>query len=641
MTDLQKEKQPLIINAAPVDGSKQAFGRRQFASGRIDNKGLPALGPSPAATRKKGSRKANPVPKAEKGSGQPPPPNVEVLEISSASPPSNHTRGKAAKNARPIAESSDDDETPLVRSKKSKTRTAKEVMELTSDEEDNEEDEVDGDDIVAVGNRVGVAVDGDDPMDGVKGTAERKEVGGTMEEGWNAVDPLDSDPDGLLAADPDDGEYDARKGAWYTKKKSPKKHQKASARGKAKVKEVDDRAHRGRKVEVVIPIPSTHSKAKEFPTLVAEPPLPKARPIPSETSSATTPVAPDAARVRQVAERFARGGDTGLGRRPSAALENMEEPSAKRARVETKDVETKAVPSVSTPESSDPPPAQQPSPTEQPPPIQRCVPSAPPPPTSVQPQVPSTVAQPAPSAQSRGPSVQPRPMSRPPSTQPFRAPSRAPSTQPPQVPMAHPDVHAVGPHGYPTRMPPTHYRSAPSDPAFPPVRPLPPNIYLRGTMRPGGPAGRGRSMYGTLGGHERGYGRGAHLHPQPHDSAMHEDGSYYESFLSRRPTNHNEGYYQGQRWEYDGYMGEDGYPSYSYGHHQPYPHYSAPGYGEAGPSRYHGGYNHDGPTVGDGPNDHTVVAIDADADPAAMQVNRAESEGWVDTQGISKSTDAA
>lgn len=69
LVDLRKDKQALIINAAPVEGSKRAFGRCQFASGKINDNGLPALGPSPAATQKKGPQKANMVTKAEKGTG--------------------------------------------------------------------------------------------------------------------------------------------------------------------------------------------------------------------------------------------------------------------------------------------------------------------------------------------------------------------------------------------------------------------------------------------------------------------------------------------------------------------------------------------------------------------------------------------
>jgi hypothetical protein len=152
-------------------------------------------------------------------------------------------------------------------------------------------------------------------------------------------------------------------------------------------------------------------------------------------------------------------------------------------------------------------------------------------------------------------------------------------------------------------------------------------------------------MHEDAGGRGRGHGHGRapHVPPRPHDGVMHEDIPYYESFQPRRPAHNNEGYYAeyaGHDWEYDGYnMGDDGYPPYSYGRHQPYPHYPMPGYGEPGPSRYRGGYNHDDTTVYDDASGHAMVIDNMDTDSAVME--GVQDVGWSGAQGTSNPTDMA
>jgi hypothetical protein len=226
-------------------------------------------------------KKAKFVVKAEKGTGQSPPPDVEVLEISSSSPPSNRTwsRRKPTAKSRAQIESSDDndDNAPLIPLKRSKTKVTQEVLELSSDREENGEwEDVQGDGEDIVGNE--------------------KDVEGEVED---AAEPSDSDPDSLLAADPDDGEYDELdEMPWYDKK-SPKKAQKAPPKGKGKVKQMEvDIKRQGQKVKVVIPIPPSHPKVAQLTMPVTKPSMSNtalSHPMLMKTGAAQPP--PDAERA--------------------------------------------------------------------------------------------------------------------------------------------------------------------------------------------------------------------------------------------------------------------------------------------------------------------------------------------------------
>ncbi|KAF9466214.1 hypothetical protein BDZ94DRAFT_1306578 [Collybia nuda] len=211
----------------PPHNKKYNMGRRQFALGNIDNKGPARLGPSPAKTKKK-----QPVVKAEKGTRPPPPPDTEILDISLSFPPSNHTRlhGKTKVKSKAIVESSDNDEDlPILIKTKGKWKGAEKATVKSSSEESDGKDR----------NMV--------------------------------VDEVDSDPDSVHTADPNDDNYSRSNNVEWYEKKLPKKVVKAGAsKGKGKAKS---------KIEVVLTVQKDSISAADPPPSNSAPEHPRPHPL--------------------------------------------------------------------------------------------------------------------------------------------------------------------------------------------------------------------------------------------------------------------------------------------------------------------------------------------------------------------------
>ncbi|KAF9458055.1 hypothetical protein BDZ94DRAFT_1313650 [Collybia nuda] len=590
--DLERNQQPIIITGPPASESNLAFGRRQFGSGDIDQKGPARLPPSPAAT------------KIKKAKAKPPPSDVEILDISSSSPPSGRTRSreKRKNKSKVIVDSSDNDDPSTGQVPEIKVPAHVQQLELTSDDEyqpNGGEDEVN----MATGEE-------------------------------------DSDPDGVLVADPDDDEYDGNnKIEWYAKK-SPRKPLKASTKGKGKADakgNVEEPSQRKAKAPQTSPSQVTPVP----PGSTERPSRPLPRPIARKVSVVETAEPGDTGmegledeteRINKVLEIFqdgvvrqtktpsgehttkrARADDeatfTEDTKPVSMGQRSMENPVGgivhvpKRARVEAV---TATLPLLSAP--AEDLPSGQPN---------LCH-------TSTQPLEDSPHALPAPhhlSVQSpednsRAPSVPPRlsTQPRPPSAQP-----RAQSTQPPHyhpfspypLPPADYSFPMTGPQSAPYGHSIPHQGMAGSHGHMPYTMPPPPAIH----GDTGGPGGRGHGSGPSV------------AHPHLHNSAAHAGAPYLQPFQAP----YNPGGYYGPNW---------GYNTYGYPPNYPVSHYPTSTYREPGPSGYHGRHGGYGNQVYE--DAEAVVkaeqAYDAPVttDPGTT-TERISEEGW---SGVERSDDS-
>ncbi|KAF9455604.1 hypothetical protein BDZ94DRAFT_1327481 [Collybia nuda] len=207
--DLEQEREPLIVCGAPPYGSRYHAGRRQFAGGRIDHRGPPAVGPSPAATK---------IKKAvdKKIAGKPPPPDAEIVDIlTKSSPLSARTRSRSNQQTK-----------------------SKIVVDS--------ENETDDDDVPLVPSTSAVHQRSPTP-------AVDAESNDSDPEGANAIDPQDAD-----FKQPDDNQSEGEV-TQKVSKRSPKKV--AKGKGKVKPKNTDDgRQH---------PVETAPHRPKESAPLVA------------------------------------------------------------------------------------------------------------------------------------------------------------------------------------------------------------------------------------------------------------------------------------------------------------------------------------------------------------------------------------
>ncbi|KAF9465840.1 hypothetical protein BDZ94DRAFT_1306883 [Collybia nuda] len=273
--DLEQEKEPLIVCGPPPYGSQYRSGRRQFAGGRIDHRGPPAVGPSPATTkiRKRPDKKTM---------GKPPPPDVEIVDISkTSSPPSARTRFRSNRRHKPkiILDSeneTDNDNAPLV---PSSTVTRQHSPGRAVDVESNDSDP----------------------------------------EGANTIDPHDTDFK-QLEDDQSEGEVRQR-----SPRKSPKKVGKGKGKGRTEENPVEEVLHKVKEPTPTVPATTTaiveDTSIQTFETTLDPAPT-NQRPSPLVGAS----IASREARIRRAIESLGQ---------PGPGIRHIDEHPAKKPRLDS------------------------------------------------------------------------------------------------------------------------------------------------------------------------------------------------------------------------------------------------------------------------------------------------------------------